>query len=118
MLRDENRLKKRKEFAYLYSHGDAKHTANLTAVFLPTKHRILKIGFSISKKIGKAHIRNLIKRRLRAIMREEVHFLPNEYNLVIIAKNGVDTLSYEALRSQVNQLLKKTGLYLNVENNN
>jgi len=118
MLRDENRLKKRKEFAYLYSHGDAKHTANLTAVFLPTKHRVLKIGFSISKKIGKAHTRNFIKRRLRAIVREEVVNLPDEYNLVIIARTGVDTLTFEQLKDQVNQLLRKTGLYCHVENSN
>ena len=118
MLKDVNRLKKRKEFAYLYSHGNASHTANLTAVFLPTKYRPLKIGFSISKKIGKAHTRNLVKRRLRVIVRDEVVHLPKEYNMVIIARTGVDTLSFDQLKSQVQQLLKKTGLYLNVAESN
>ena len=56
MLKDVNRLKKRKEFAYLYNNGTAKHSEHLTLVYLPTKHRPLKVGFSISKKIGKAHI--------------------------------------------------------------
>jgi len=114
MLKDVNRLKKRKEFAYLYSHGNAKHTANLTVVYLPTKYRELKVGFSISKKIGKANIRNLIKRRLRVIMREEIEHLPNEFNMVIIARPGVDELSFDQLKAQVNLLLKKTGLYFNV----
>ena len=117
MLKDENRLKKRKEFAYLYGHGNAKHTSNLTAVFLPTKHRKLKIGFSISKKIGKAHLRNLIKRRLRVIVREEVKNLPDEFNLVIIAKGGVENLSFDELQIQTIELLKKTGLYHYVEKN-
>jgi ribonuclease P protein component len=117
MLKEENRLKKRKEFAYLYGHGTAKHTSNLTAVFLPTKNRKLKIGFSISKKIGKAHTRNLIKRRLRVVVREEVKHLPDEYNLVIIARAGVDELTFDELQAQVNQLLKKTGLY-HVEGSN
>lgn len=118
MLKDVNRLKKRKEFAYLYNHGNASHTSNLTAVYVPTKHRELKIGFSISKKIGKANIRNLIKRRLRVIVRDEVVHLPNEYNMVIIARTGVDTLTFDELKLQVNQLLKKTGLYINVARNN
>ena len=65
MLSSVNRLKKRKEFAYLYNHGNAKHTDNLTLVYLPTKSRALKVGFSVAKKIGKAHTRNFVKRRLR-----------------------------------------------------
>ena len=110
MLENINRLKKRKEFAYLYNNGTAKHTANLTIVYLPTKNRALKIGFSISKKIGKAHTRNLIKRRLRVIMRDMVSKLPDNYNMVIIAKVGVDSITFDALQRQVQVLLDKTGL--------
>lgn len=110
MLKSENRLRKRKEFAYLYNNGTAKHTANLTLVYLPTKHRKLKIGFSVAKKIGKAHTRNLIKRRLRMIVRDIIPGLPDDYNMVIIAKAGVETLSYADLKSQTNQLFIKTGL--------
>lgn len=110
MLQEKNRLKKRKEFAYLYNNGTAKHTANLTVVYLPTKHRTLKIGFSLSKKIGKAHTRNLIKRRLRAIVRELVPSLPDNYNMVVIAKSGIENLAFDELKLQVNQVFSKTGL--------
>lgn len=115
MLKGENRLRKRKEFAYLYSNGTAKHTANLTLVYLPTKHRILKIGFSVAKKIGKAHTRNLVKRRLRDIVRNIVPTLPNDYNMVIIAKAGAETLSFADLKAQTNQLFLKSGLIKNVD---
>ncbi|MGN0961230.1 MAG: ribonuclease P protein component [Christensenellales bacterium] len=110
MLQEKNRLRKRKEFAYLYNNGTAKHTANLTVVYLPTKHRVLKIGFSISKKIGKAHTRNLIKRRLRAIVRELVPNLPNDYNIVVIAKVGVEKLTFAELKTQTELVFRKTGL--------
>lgn len=114
MLNSENRLRKRKEFAYLYNNGSAKHTNHLTVVYLPTKNRKLKIGFSITKKIGKAHTRNLIKRRLRAIVREFVPQLPNNYNMVIIAKKDIETISYSDLTEQVKQLFNRTGLLGNV----
>lgn len=110
MLKSENRLRKRKEFAYLYNNGSAKHTANLTLVYLPTKHRALKIGFSVAKKIGKAHTRNLIKRRLRAIVRDIIPTLPDDYNVVIIARTGVETLTFSQLKSQTKQLFDKSGL--------
>lgn len=110
MLKGENRLKKRKEFAYLYKNGKAKHSANLTLVYLPTKNRPLKIGFSISKKIGKAHTRNLIKRRLRSIMRDIVPELKNNYNVVIIAKAGIDTISFPQLKEQLIGLIAHTEL--------
>ena len=110
MLKSINRLKKRKEFAYLYKNGIAKHTENLTIVYLPTKHRPLKIGFSINKKIGKAHIRNLIKRRLRACVRPIVPNLKNNYNVVFIAKSGIEKLSYSDIEKQVIKLLEQTEL--------
>ena len=110
MLKSINRLRKRKEFAYLYNNGTAKHTAHLTLVYLTCKNRPLKIGFSISKKIGKAHLRNLIKRRLRAIFRELVPNLPDNHNVVVIAKAGVVDLSFAQLKVEVNQLIDKSGL--------
>lgn len=114
MLKGENRLKKRKEFAYLYNNGEAKHTEHLTVVYLPTKHRALKVGFSVAKKIGKAHTRNLVKRRLRSIVRDLVINLPDNYNVVVIAKSGVENVPYSALRAETIQLFSKTGLKRNV----
>lgn len=114
MLKSENRLRKRKEFAYLYNNGEAKHTEHLTVVYLPTKHRALKVGFSVAKKIGKAHTRNLVKRRLRSIVRDLVINLPDNYNVVVIAKSGVENVPYSALRAETIQLFSKTGLKRNV----
>ena len=110
MLDKNNRLRKRKEFAYLYNNGTAKHTSHLTLVYIPTKFRAIKIGFSVTKKIGKAHIRNLVKRRLRAITREIVSTLKDNFNVVIIAKVGIDSVSFAEMKSQVNYLFEKAGL--------
>jgi ribonuclease P protein component len=114
MLKCENRLKKRKEFVYLYNNGHAVHSSNITLVSLPTKNRVLKIGFSVSKKIGKAHIRNFVKRRMRACVREFVPQMLDNYNVVFICKNGIDTISYEEMTKQVKTLVTKAGLFKNV----
>lgn len=110
MLKKINRLAKRKEFAYLYANGKAFHTNYLTLVFTCTKNRVLKIGFSVSKKVGKAHQRNLVKRRLRAIVSEFVLDLPDNHNVVFIAKAGCENADFETLKTLVVTLLKKSGL--------
>ena len=111
MLKSVNRLKKRKEFAYLYNNGSAKHTANLTIVYIPTKYRELKVGFSITKKIGKAYIRNLIKRRLRDIVRDIVPRMKDNHNVVFIAKAGIENVTFDQLKKQVDICVSKAGLY-------
>lgn len=110
MLKSENRLKKRKEFAYLYKNGKAKHAPHLTFVYLPTKHRPLKMGFSLSKKIGKAHTRNLVKRRLRAIAFDWVKLMKDNFNVVFIGKPGIENLTFSQIREEMENLIKQSEL--------
>lgn len=110
MLDKKNRLTKRKEFNYLYKNGRAQHTPHLTLVYLPTKYREIKIGFTVTNKVGKAHLRNLIKRRLRACVREIVPTLPNNYNVVLIAKLGIDKITFAELKNEVSVLFNKANL--------
>ena len=114
MLDSINRLKKRKEFAYLYNNGSAKHSAHITIVYLPTKNRPLKVGFSVGKKIGKAHIRNLVKRRMRACVREFITRMVDNYNVVFICKNGIESVDFDTIKKEVDFLIAKAGLYKNV----
>ena len=65
MLKKKYRLTKRKAFNYIYRVGKYKAGDNLIVNYIPTKLENCKVGFSVSKKIGKAHIRNRVKRLLR-----------------------------------------------------
>ena len=50
------------------------------------------------------------KRRLRAIVREIVPSLPNNYNVVFIAKSGIENLTFKELKDQVDILILKMDL--------
>jgi ribonuclease P protein component len=63
-----------------------------------------RLGFSISKKIGKAVIRNRIKRLLREALGRLLHGVPLNYDFVIIAKKP----SVEAGLDEFVRDIKKT----------
>ena len=61
----DHRLKKKKQFAYIYRKGKRISNKFLTLFVIPSKFNSYKIGYSVSKKIGKATVRNKTKRRYK-----------------------------------------------------
>ncbi|MDR2860721.1 MAG: ribonuclease P protein component [Elusimicrobiota bacterium] len=70
-----------------------------------------RIGLITSKKVGKAHIRNRTKRRLREIFRTNKYFLQEGIDLIFISKPKTAAANYEDLKKTIIELLKKAGLY-------
>lgn len=54
------------------------------------------LGLSISKKVGKATKRNLIKRRIRFICRRYLEEF-RDYSMIFVAKNGIVKLGFDEL---------------------
>ena len=66
-----------------------------------------RIGFTITKKIGGAVIRNKIKRRFRTIIREIfTKYLKKNYDYVIIANKKSLIMDYKELKSDVIKTVK------------
>ena len=65
MIKRENRLKKNKHFNYIYKNGTSIKLGVLSLVYTKTKFKPFKVGFSVNNKIGKAVVRNKVKRRLK-----------------------------------------------------
>lgn len=63
---------------------------------------LFAVGIVVSKKVGNAVIRNKVKRRVRAFLRENVHQHPASYKLVIIAKPEAGEASWQELTSDLN----------------
>jgi len=110
MLSNENRLKKRKEFGFIYKNGKTVYSKNLNIIYVNTNRKIFRIGFSISKKVGKAVFRNKVKRRLSEIIRNNLNLIKNEYNYVIVVKPGIDQLNFPQLKEELLNAFKKGNL--------
>jgi len=64
------RIRRRREFEYIYEHGQLYHDARFRIFYVrksPTEPG--RLGISVSKKLGKAHLRNRIKRIIRETFR-------------------------------------------------
>lgn len=65
------------------------------------RQSLFYLGLSISKKVGKAHVRNLIKRRVRAIMHEDGEQYAG-YIFVFVAKNSIAETEFCTLKADLN----------------
>ncbi|HSE10029.1 MAG TPA: ribonuclease P protein component [Nocardioidaceae bacterium] len=66
-----------------------------------------QVGLVVSKAVGPAVTRNLVKRRLRHITRERVHSLPGSAVLVVRALPGSARASYTDLGRDFDQALSR-----------
>ncbi|MER3481482.1 MAG: ribonuclease P protein component [Meiothermus sp.] len=80
----------------------------------PARHRPerpgeaeVRVGIVVSKKVGKAVVRNKVRRRLREILRR-MHLPPCE--LVVVAQPEAAGASFAELLRDLTQALKKAGL--------
>lgn len=110
MLKQNNRLKKRKEFGYIYKHGNVKYSKNLKIYYITSKNKNVRIGLSVNNKIGNAVCRNKIKRQLRAILNEYIPILKNKNNLIIVVKDTIINSNFNDIKNEIDYILKKSDL--------
>ena len=104
--RSDHRLKKNRQFNYIFRKGERFSSKNFNLYVVKSKFEQFMIGYSISKKEGKAAKRNLLRRRMKEIVR--IHQLPQKYsNYVLQARMGACELEYNQIENQLLQLFEK-----------
>ena len=84
-------MKKNYEFHRLYSKGKSAVTPFLVVYAKPTRRERGRIGFTVSTKLGKAVVRNRVRRRLREIYRlHEAEMRPGTDLVVVARARAVD----------------------------
>lgn len=109
MLAGDNRLRRSEDFKRAMREGKRAVSANLVMhQVLMTNSTPPRVGFIVPKRfVKKASARNLIKRRLRHLVREMLPDFPAGSLSVFSLRNDAQQLSFGQLRDQVMRLLEK-----------
>ena len=107
MLR-ERRLTRPRDFAALRSNGRAWSGKLLVLVARPNSLETSRVGLSVSKRVGKAVVRNLVKRRLRETVRRVD--LREGWDILLIARKGAGEADFHALDRSLRSLCKRARL--------
>ena len=100
-------LKLHSEFQRVYQRGKNAHSTSIALFYLPIAGE-KKVGYTASKKVGNAVVRNRCKRRLRALFDELAPMLQDGW-YVFVAKKGLFDNPFEDVRRDCKYVLKRTG---------
>lgn len=107
-------LIKDSDFRNVYRHGKSFSTKYLVMYIFDNKSETTRLGISVSKKVGKAIIRNKIKRRVRESYRLNVdENIKSGYDIVFIARIASKDADYKDIEKSIKYLVKKSNLKLN-----
>lgn len=111
--RAKHSMNRREEFLRTRTEGRAKRGRFLTLSTLADPSLPgLKTGFITTKRCGKAHDRNRLRRRLRALVHAHAGQLADQRRyLVTIPRPGSSTASYAELEAEWLRLARKLSLF-------
>lgn len=123
MARARGRLSRSEDFARVYRSGRSVANRYLVLYYFDRSTADLagatsgpRAGFSVSKRLGSAVVRNRIKRLLREAYRAQANAVTSAVDLVFIAREPIAELiqtgGLEAVQEKMNEVLRKASLVL------
>ncbi|MDR6225366.1 ribonuclease P protein component [Desmospora profundinema] len=110
-MQSKYRLKRRNDFKRAFRGGSS--VANRQFVLYRSRRRQpgpVRIGISVSRKVGNAVIRNRIKRLVKEITRQWVEDLPEETDLIVIARKPAAEMDYHQMKSSLRHVFRRAKL--------
>lgn len=108
MLKKDNKLLKNSDFARVLSKGRHTATSFFLLKYLPNNQAQSRFGFVISAKVSKKAVeRNLLKRRLREIIKRNLKVIKSGYDVVFVVKKNAVQLTFVQIQDEVLKMLRE-----------
>ncbi len=100
-------IKDQKLFNNIIKNGQFKKNNFFVIYNIMKEEPNIMYGIAIGKKVGKAHLRNKLKRQTRAIIDSHRNLFQNGHNYIIMIRKGCANAAYNVLEQALVELLEK-----------
>ncbi|MFP3902974.1 MAG: ribonuclease P protein component [Armatimonadota bacterium] len=105
------KIRRKRDFKRIFSDGRRFRGSFLTLVKAePSEPDTTRCAFVVGKDVGKAVVRNRVKRRLREAARRLLIYGRDDADFVVIARPGATARDYWDLGEELAELLCKAGI--------
>ena len=110
-MQKQHRLRKSKDFAAVRRKGKSWADRRLVLVARRTGGEHCRFGFSVSKRVGNAVVRNRVKRKLKEAARVELLTrVEPGWDFVVIARKDAADADYHRLNRSLQRLFRRAKL--------
>lgn len=107
-MRREYRLRRSRDFERVRAGGRSwAHPLLVTYAYSRGDQGLTRAGVVVGKRVGKATIRNRVKRRIREALRAKYSTICPGYDLIVIARPPAASASLADLSAAIDQLLDR-----------
>ena len=109
MIKKNNRLKKKKEFNFIYKKGQVIHSKSFLIHYTRALNPFTQIGISVSKQVGNSVVRSRVKRIISEACRLNIDSFAVK-NYVITARVECATKTSKEIETELLYVLGKNNL--------
>ena len=105
-MKKEYRVKKNEDFSRIIKEKQSLANRSFIIYYLKNNSGHARIGISVSKKLGKAIVRNKVKRQVRMMIQQIIDF-NDSYDYIVIVRNKYLDLDFNSNLNELKYLYRK-----------
>lgn len=101
-MKKKYRIKSEIDFKHIFKQKQSKANKQFVIYYTEKDNQEhIRVGLSVSKKLGKAVLRNQIKRKIRRAFHELDGVFKHNYDIIVIARLPVVTMNIEEIKKSL-----------------
>ncbi|MDX1689187.1 MAG: ribonuclease P protein component [Candidatus Promineifilaceae bacterium] len=110
MLPERYRLRRNADIRRVHREGRRWRHPLLILFVSANNQDASRFAISVSRRVGKAVVRNRCRRRVREIIRRRLADVEPGWDCLLVARTGLPAASFDEIEAAVDQLFRRSGI--------